>query len=85
MGKRKNTNTRRRRLAQARAKGKQRQEDERKALAQSGTLAGAVAMTSEELMDAYVEQTFSKVPADVVVPEEEVAPDDAIKSWYDWW
>ena len=42
-------------------------------------------MTSEELMDAYVEQTFSKVPADVVVPEEEVAPDDAIKSWYDWW
>jgi hypothetical protein len=84
MGKRKNTNTRRRRLAQARAKGKQRQEDARKLLAQSGTLAGTVAMTSEELMDTYVEQTFSKVSADVVVPEV-APPEEPIKSWYDWW
>ena len=48
----KRTNTRRRRLAIARAKGKRRAEDARKALARSGTLAGFVVMTPEEL-DAH--------------------------------
>ena len=48
----KRTNTRRRRLANARAKGKRRAEEARKALALSGTLAGFVVMTPEEL-DAH--------------------------------
>lgn len=58
----KNTNTRRRRLAIARAKGKRRAEDARKALARSGTLAGFVVMTPEELDEHHALQHKAPKP-----------------------
>ncbi len=48
-----NTNTRRRRLARARAVGKLNAEKKRRELADSGTLAGIVVMTPEELEKNY--------------------------------
>tara|TARA_B110000008_G_scaffold271321_1_gene302635 strand:+ start:872 stop:1132 length:261 start_codon:yes stop_codon:yes gene_type:complete len=82
--KNKNTNTRRKRLAQARAKGKLKKEQDRKELAESGTLAGIVAMTQEELLDSYIESTFCKVDQPSIEKETQTSADDKTP-WYAIW